>query len=109
MYSDIAFEPLCFSGSKMPGGRVTVTTYEVAQCWKCDTAGGRVVTLNCGHHFCLSCLERQHDVLTEGCKQPCQACFKLSVPKRSELRNLTSNVNMPNVASLSLQRGGYSG
>ena len=91
----------------MPGGRVTVTTYEVAQCWKCGTAGGRVVTLNCGHHFCLSYLEGQHDNWTAGCKKPCQACFKLTVPKKSELRNLTSNVNMPNVAGLSLQTSWY--
>ena len=81
-----------------------MTTFEVAQCWKFDTAGGRVVTLNCGH-FCISCLERQHDDWTEGCKQPCQACFKLTVPKKSELRNLTSDVNMPNVAGVSLNKG----
>ena len=87
----------------MTWGRVTATTYyEVALCWKCDRVHGRVVTLNCGHHFSLSCLEGQNDELTEGCKQPCQACFKLTVPKKSELQNLTSNVNMPKVAGLSL-------
>ena len=92
----------------MPGGRFTVTTYEVAQCWKCDRVHGRVVTLNRGHHFCLSYLQGQHYDWTERCKQPCQACFKLTVPKRSKLRNLTSNVNMPNIAGLSLQAGRYS-
>lgn len=85
--------------------QVTVTRYNLMRCWKFSAVSGRVVTLACSHHFCISCLEGQHDDWTEGCKQPCQACFKLTVPKKSDIRNLTSNIELPNIAGLNLSKG----
>ena len=86
----------------------TITVVNIMRCRKCDAVHGRVVTLSCGHHFCLNCLEEQHSDWTEGCKQPCQACFKLSVPTRAGLRNLTPNVtSIPNIAGLDLGKNRF--
>ena len=75
--------------------RVTITrqTRAIMKCWECSATHGRVVTLDCGHHFCITCLEDLHTDWTEGCKQPCQACFRLTVPKKTLIRHLTSSTN----------------
>ena len=67
---------------------------------------GRVTTLDgCGHNFCIPCLEELYDDWTAGCKQPCQQCFKLNVPEKSDLRNLKLNPGLPNIPGLNLQAG----
>ena len=81
----------------------TITVVNIMRCRKCDAVHGRVVTLSCGHHYCLTCLEEQHSDWTEGCKQPCQACFKLAVPKKADLNGLSAKaVDIPNMANLNL-------
>ena len=80
-------------GKEQSMAQVTVTRYNLMRCWKCSAVSGQVVTLACGHHFCISCLEDQHDTWTEGCKQPCQACFRLTLPKKTMIRHLTSSTN----------------
>lgn len=69
--------------------RMTITR-ALMKCWQCNESHSRVVSLSCGHHFCTKCLEELHSDWTEKCKQPCQCCFKLTVPKKSEIRNLTA-------------------
>ena len=90
-------------------GRVTVTsvTYDLTRCWECNKIHSQVVYLNCGHNFCMSHLDAQLTEQTEGSRQPCRACFKLTVPaNRAELRALTSALP-PAAAGLSLEKGNY--
>ena len=69
---------------------------------------GRVTTLDgCGHNFCIPCLEELYDDWTDGCKQPCQQCFKLNVPEKSDLRNLKLNPGLPNIPGLNLQANSH--
>ena len=78
----------------------------VLRCWTCHTMDGGVTTLDgCGHHFCIPCLEELHDDWTAGCKQPCQQCFKINVPGKSDLRNLKLNPGLPYIPGLNLRAG----
>ena len=89
--------------------RVTFTsvTYDLTRCWECNKIHSQVVYLNCDHSFCLSHLDDQLTEQTEGSRQPCRACFKLTVPAtRAELRALTSALP-PAAAGLSLEKGNY--
>lgn len=53
----------------------------------CDTKAGPVFVLKCGHKFCESCLHSLHEgeADSRGYEQPCQICFKITVPLISAL------------------------
>ena len=89
---------ICCSGKGCEG---LMATSKLKSCRKCEAVENRVVTLSCGHHFCLTCLENQHADWTERCKQPCQgqACLKLTVPTRAGIGGLVPKIgNAPDIS-----------
>ena len=66
---------------------------------------GKVVSLDWGHHFCVGCLEGQHNSKTQNCEQPCQSWFNITVPKKSDIGNLTFDKTAMSMAGLNLNGG----
>ena len=79
-----------------------VKTFKHKQCFQCSSMNNSVATLSCGHYFCISCLNGQHDVRTLQCTQPCQQCFKLTVPKKQDIGELITIQALPDMYGLSL-------
>ena len=84
-----------------------VKTFKHEQCFQCNSMNNSVATLSCGHHFCISCLNGQHDVRTLLCTQPCQQCFKLTVPKKQDIGELITSPALPDMYGFSLVSSKY--